>query len=403
MLARRPAVRPWRLSVGLLLVSFILANGAAADQWYISPQVSLRTLYDDNVRLLSVNPVGSFGTIARADAKFGRRTEISNVDIDAGLSNYWYANVSELNTTNGYLGLNSAYQLERSRLGLDARVDYDSSLTSEIATSGLVQVNKRQTRLFVKPSWSYSLSERSTLDLSASYTNVSYEDVQLIPLYNYRVATLDMNGTYLWSERTQLFARLSYQYYDADKVDTRSNSIGLMVGGAYALSESMSLTALAGVRVTSQSTPTLFGSSGDQTSIGPLVDLKLEKRFEVGKLSLDVSQTLLPSSTGELLNTTAGAVALDYPITPRWSFDLNANAYINRYPGGGANINDRNYFDVSPKLTRKLSEWWQLDLAYRFRYQKYQGSANQAVSNAVLLTLRYTWPTEPVGRWSLLH
>jgi outer membrane receptor protein involved in Fe transport len=134
-----------------------------------------------------------------------------------------------------------------------------------------------------------------------------------------------------------------------------------------------------------------------------LVDLKLEKRFEVGKLLLDVSQALLPSSTGELLNTTAGTVVFEYPVTPRWSFDLNANAYINRYPGGGRNINDRNYFSISPQLTRKLSEWWQLDLAYRFRYQKYQESGNNAVSNAVFLTLRYTWPTEPVSRWSLLH
>jgi outer membrane receptor protein involved in Fe transport len=212
-----------------------------------------------------------------------------------------------------------------------------------------------------------------------------------------------MNGIYLWSDRAQLFARLSYEYYDADKVDTRSNSIGLLAGGAYALSESMSLTALAGVRFTSENTPTPRGASGDQTSTGPLVDLKLEKRFEVGKLLLDVSQALLPSSTGELLNTTAGTVVFEYPVTPRWSFDLNANAYINRYPGGGRNINDRNYFSISPQLTRKLSEWWQLDLAYRFRYQKYQESGNNAVSNAVFLTLRYTWPTEPVSRWSLLH
>ena len=403
MRIRRLAARPWRQSVGLSLSLLVLAQGAVAEQWYIEPKASIQTFYDDNVRLESVDPQGSSGTTAQADAKFGRRTEVSNIDIDAGLSNHWYANASQLNTTNGFLGLGTAYQLERSRLGFDARVDYDSTLTSEVATSGFVQVNKRQTRLFAKPSWSYALSERSTVDLSASYTDVSYQDVQLIPLYNYRFASVDVNGTYLWSERAKLFGRLTYDRYQADQVRSSSNSVGLLAGGAYALSETLTLTALAGVRYSNATVPILGGRTEDQTSTGPLVDLSLEKRFEVGKLLLDASQSLAPSSTGELLNTTAATVALDYPITPRWSFVLNAQAYRNRNPGGGENINDRTYFSIVPKLTRKVSEWWQLDLAYRFRYQKYQVSANDAVSNAVFLTLRYTWPTEPVSQWSLLR
>ncbi len=396
-------LRAWPLPAGLALVLLLLSARAAADYWYIAPKASLDTFYDDNVRLSAVAPQSAFGVTGRAEASLGRTTEVSEVAINGGISTRRYGEVSELDGTDGFLGLATTYQLERNRIGLAARMDYDSTLTSEVATSGFVQVNKRRTSLFVKPSWSYSLSERARLELGASYTDVSYQDVELIPLYDYTLAGLSLDGTFLWSERAQLFGRLTYDQYEADQVGVRSDSIGLLAGSAYSFSESLSLTALVGVRHTNAETRSFFGGTTDESSTGPLLDVSLEKRFEVGRLRLTASQALTPSGSGDLVNTSSAGVTLDYPLTARWKLVVNAEAYRNRNPGGDEDINDRDYFSFVPRLRRKLSEWWQLDLGYRFRHQKYSVREDDASSNAVFLTLRYTWPTEPLAQWSFLR
>ncbi|MBK1647121.1 hypothetical protein [Rhabdochromatium marinum] len=381
---RQPS-RPWWLAIATLL-----SLSASAQDWYLQSQASLDSFYDDNVRLTSIDAQSSMGAIVRAETKFGRRTEAEEIAINSGISSRRYTGVSELDRTDGFLGLNAAYQLERSRFDLDMRIDYDSTLTSEVETSGFVQTNKRRTRISAAPSWTYSLSNRASLAFGTRYTDVSYEDVGLIPLYNYQMTSSNLNGTYLWSERMQLFSRLTFDHYEADEVGTSSDTIGLLAGGAYAISERLSLTAMLGPRFATVETPTPFGSSENQDSTGMLVDISIEQRFNVGKLGLSGSQALLPSSSGDLVSTTSAGLALDYPFDSRWSLLLNANAYRNRNPGGEEDINDRDYVAVEPRLRHKLGDWWALDLGYRARYQKYTEQQESALSNAVFLNLDYT-------------
>ncbi|WP_040854707.1 hypothetical protein [Thiorhodovibrio frisius] len=218
-----------------------MSLSASAQDWYLQPKASVDSFYDDNVRLTTIDAQSSVGAVARAEVKLGRRTEAGEVAINGGVSSHRYDAVSELNNTDGFLGLSSAYQLERSRFGLSTLIEYDSTLTSEVETSGYVQTNKRRTRLFVAPSWSYSLSNRASLGVGASYTDVSYQDVGQIPLYNYRMTGGSLEGIYLWSERAQLISRLAYDHYEADGLGTSSDTIGLLTGGAFAISERMSL------------------------------------------------------------------------------------------------------------------------------------------------------------------
>lgn len=378
----------------------LLSGAASAQHWYIAPKASLDTFHDDNVRLSSSNPQSSAGAIARAEVALGRRTEVSEVEIGGEVSSRQYTSLPELDRTDGSLALNTAYQMERSRFGLDTRVDYDSTLTSEVATSGLVQVNKRRTRLYAAPSWSYSLGNRASFELGASYTDVTYEDVGSIPLYNYTMAGATLDTTYLWSERTQLFSRLLYDYYSAEQPGTSSETVGLLLGGAHALSERLSLRALAGPRFATNKTPNALGGTTTTNSTGALVDLSLEKQFNEGELVLSGSQALVPSSSGELVSTTSAGLALDYPIGARWSVLFDATAYRNRNPDGVEDANDRDYVSLQPRLRHELSDWWTVDLSYRLRYQKYRGAENEALSNGVFLTLGYTPGDRPLAQWS---
>lgn len=382
--------------LGLLMPLSTLTH---AEQWYVEPRASLQVFYDDNVRLSITNPISSSGGTATAEVEAGRRSEISEIGLSAEVIARRYADASDLDETDTALGLTSAYQWGLSRFGLDASFDYDSTLTSEVATSGLVQVNKRRERVLVSPSWTYTLSSRAQARAGASYQEVTYEDVELIPLFNYSFATADLTLTYGLSERATLFGRASYAKYDADQVDTTSNSVGAEVGASYALSETMSLTTYAGVRNTKAETPTLFGTEETENS-GPLFQMELKKSFDRGQVRISADRSVVPSSSGTLLDTTALAASVDYKLAPRWSFLFNARGYRNRTPDGESSGYDRDYLSFSPGIRHKLTESLSVDLSYRYRWQEYDASDNDAVSNAVFLSLRYAMPRDPLSRRS---
>ncbi|NEV60737.1 outer membrane beta-barrel protein [Thiorhodococcus minor] len=382
--------------LGLLIP---LSTWVHAEQWYVEPRASLQAFYDDNVRLSVASPVSSSGGTATGEVEAGRRSEISDIGLSAKVIARRYADASDLDETDSALGFTSAYQWGLSRFGLDASFDYDSTLTSEIATSGLVQVNKRRERVLVSPSWTYNLGSRAQARAGASYQEITYEDVELIPLFNYSFATADLTLTYGLSERATLFGRASYAKYDADQVDTTSDSVGAEVGASYALSETLALTTYAGLRNTKAETPTLLGTEETENS-GPLFQLELKKTFDRGQLRVSADRSVVPSSSGTLLDTTALAASVDYELAPRWKFLFSARGYRNRTPDGESSGYDRDYFSFSPGIRHKLTRSLSVDLSYRYRWQEYDSRDKDAVSNAVFLSLRYSMPRDPLSRWS---
>ena len=381
-----------------------VAQPVEADLWYIEPQAILRGFYDDNVRLQPRNAESSFGAIVRGRVELGRRTEVSDIGLSAEVNSRHYSEVSELDRTDGSLNVAWGYQLERHRLGLNAAFDYDSTLTSEEQTTGLVQVNKRRSRFLVRPSWGYALSERTDLEAGFSYEDVSYEDVDVIPLFDYTFARAGLLAGHDLSERLQLLGRFSYDNFEAAQVKTESTAYGIEAGARYRWSETLALSFLAGLRSADSQTPSLEGVLVDSDTTGPLFELNLKKDFLVGGLEFTAERSLLPSSRGTLLDTTGLTLAFDYPVTPLWTFALNARAYRNRNPGDEVSGNDRDYLQIAPRLQRRLSNALRLDLGYRYRWQDREETAQDAAtSNAVFLTLRYVFPREPLGRWSLLR
>lgn len=389
---------------GLLgcLALLLSSTVARADRWYVEPRASLRAFFDDNVRLSPVDPLSTFAATVTVDVESGRRTEVSEIGLKGRLSSSRYADAADLDKTDFAFGLGSAYQLGRSRFKFDGQLDYDSTLTSEISTSGYVQTNKRRQRFQLNPSWLYSLSPRTQVETTLSYEDVSYEDVDVIPLFDYSFTRAALTLTHGLSERAQALGRLSLDRYDASQLGTRSDSYGLEFGASYLLSETMTLTGFAGLRHARSETATELGRE-ETDNTGPLFQLTLRRQLEVGQLRFTAARSMLPSSSGTLLDTTSLGVGLDYPIGPRWTLSLNADGYRNRAPDGESSGNDRDYLSFSPTLSHRLSRSLSLDLSYRYRWQQYDQREDDADSNAIYLGLQYSFVREPLGRTSVIR
>ncbi|EGV33735.1 hypothetical protein ThidrDRAFT_0424 [Thiorhodococcus drewsii AZ1] len=384
--------------VSLLYLPLVLGSSiAVADQWYVKPLAVLEAYYDDNVRLTSRNERNTSVANVRANVKAGRRTEISDIQLGANLTSSRYFEASDLDKTDGSLNALASYDLGRSTFKLNGAFNYDSTLTSEVSTSGYVQANKRRLRFYVQPTWTYQLTPRGSVEMTLSYEDIRYEDVDVIPLYDYDYTTAGLTFIYALSERAQAFTRVTFDRYEASDVGLKSDSTGLLFGASYQLSETLSASAYAGVRQTSSEVPTWLGVQKSDSS-GPLFQFELNKRFEVGGLDFSVSRSMLPSSNGELLDTTSLALSFTRPLSHKWNFRLTADAYRNRTEDDAASSSDRDYFAISPRFEFKLSQELNLGLSYRYRWQKYDLSDEAAVSNSLHLYLTYVFPQKLIGK-----
>lgn len=391
------------IAAGCLLgATAFLSAVARADQWYFEPSAGLRGFYDDNVRLTTVLQQSSVGAIARTRAKAGRRSEVTDIGIDAKLVWNHYTSVPELNSTDGFLTFDAKHRTERDLFGLNASFSYQSTLTSEIETTGVVEVNKPRKTLTVSPTWTHSLSERSSLDLGLSYTDVTYENARLTGLVPYTFGTASLQHTHNLSEITQLFWNLSYDRYTADRLSTQSNSYSLMAGIGHGFSETLSASLLVGIRRSNGSFE-IGGFTINESSSGPIFKGILTKRFETGRLDVEASRVLLPSGEGLLLDSKQLEARFRYKIKPRWDLRVKAFALHNTAPGAFTNRQDRTYFSIEPAVEYHLTRWWTVAASFRYRRQKYADNPNGAASNAVFLDLSYVWPREPVARWSMLE
>lgn len=375
--------------------SFLCSSFAAADQWYFLPSYDLKTFYEDNVRLSINDPQDSFGAEAVARLAAGRAREMSDIAFRAEIRPKWYSDISSFNRTDARFNLAGFQQFERSRLGLDADLEFESTDTSEEQTTGIVQVNKLRTRGFLGPQWRYTVTERLYLNLSASYTDVSYEDVGDIPLFNYTLSRGDGGVLYRFTERLDLFTNISYERYEANAIDSSSDTYGFSLGADYDISETSKIRVSGGFWNSSAEVSAGGGiESSDTTGMSGRV--RLTKEFELGKLMFQADHGLIPSGSGSLQNNTSLALRLDYPLTPRWSLNLAARAYRNENSGLGNNSAERDFVRGSPKLVYQLTPNLDLDLGYQYRFQDREQIAGSATSNAVFLSLRYNGRKVPV-------
>ena len=219
----------------------------------VRAQANLQTGYDDNVRFTSSDAEGAAYVNLDAGLRAIRSSDVSNIRFAFGLAGNWYSGVSDLDNTSGFAGLDLDYRLERHLAAPRTRSRLTVDPDQRSGNHGVrFQFNRQQNTLTVSPGWTYLLSERATLDLSASYQEVAYEDVQNLPLFNYRLGVVDFSGSYLYTERLALIGRISYGRYETQGPTNNYDNVDLMGGAEYQLSETASLSALFGLRRTEQ-------------------------------------------------------------------------------------------------------------------------------------------------------
>jgi hypothetical protein len=355
----------------------------------------MRLRYDDNIHFSVDNEEDDVVRYLSADAAFGVRTEISDVKFTLRLDDTRFRDNSQNDNSGQLLKLDSAYKLGRSLFRLNGSYELDSTLTSELETTGFVQEHKRRIKKSLSPSWSYDLTERASTQLGYSYTDVSYEDAELTSLSGYRYDSLFAALSYRMTELSQISATATASVYDSES-GTEYDTRGLRFGFSSMLSETLSTNLSVGVNRSSSSSNTAESTS----DTGLTLDLSLKKSWEISSLSGTLSISESPSGDG-MRHTTKLGIGYNRKLSPRTTFSVNTSLIKNSSGGGrDDDSDDRRYVLFEPRLSWKATRWWTISTSYRYRAQEYTASDNGvARSNAIFINVAYVWPRESMSPW----
>lgn len=377
----------------VLAITVPLAVQAA--EWSAEPKISLRTGYNDNIRLTAADHDSVWETALSPSVKFGVAQENQGLSGDARLS---------IRRFTGGNGRESSDVLDREdyhfntdawhntlRDSFKANLDFtrDSTLDSELDETGNV-VDDRATRerFTLGPSWTRVLTELTRLELTYQYTNVDYSDdpgLQDLVNYDYHVASASLLRQF--TPRIQATLAAGYSSYQPE-TSLDSDTLSLQAGLSNNFSETLVASFLAGLRRTTSDTLPI---GTDDENDSPIYSASITKNLETGMLSASLTRSSKPGGQGELLDVTRLVLLGEHKFTEtlRTSLRVEYSEDENIVNQGVVSSQDtEKFFRITPKIHWRWSRAWSLAGEYQYATNEDAGS-KEATRNAVYVTLSY--------------
>lgn len=396
---------------GTLFTTLVFPLSIQAAEWSAEPRISLRSGYNDNVRLTTADHDSVWETALTPAVKFGVAKENQGLFGNAFASIRRFSGGSGSESSNildreDYHLQTNAYQ-NTQRDSLKANLNYtrDSTLDSELDETGQVIENRAtRERLTLGPSWTRTLNEQTQLTLDYQYTTVSYTDApKVTDLVGYDYDVFSSSLVRQFSPRIQGTLSASYSSYEPD-TGFNSETINIQAGLSRNFSETLVASFLAGRRETTSDTltgtgfviggiPVPTGTTKDELDTsGSVYSASISKILETGSISASLSRAASPSSDGELLETTQLILSGEHKFTETLRSTLRVqyskNETIVNSIGRETDQTDETFFRVMPKVSWRWRREWELAGEYEYAENEDRFS-NTATRNAFYLTLSY--------------
>jgi hypothetical protein len=417
--------------LSFLISSILWPSSLKAKEIYLQPSISFQMEYDDNKRLKTNRfdniDTSAFGFITRAAAKVGVRSDRYEIALNNQVIINRYISDFDLDSDDFNINLKAGYSFtERSRFGFSGSYTRNTTLSSELDSdnsdgTGLVQDNITRHKWSVSPDWSYVLSEKQTLQASYSHSEISYGESELGSFVDYNIDLGSLSINQQWTSLFSSFISVSAMYYEVPSMngsfDLNQNGsdfdgfkgvfegsqeiteYSATVGAEYQISQTWSANAHVGVRFTNtEATRKNFFNDGSISDVptssdtqGLVYSVGVNKQFETGEASLVYSRSTSAQGDGRLQVRDSFKAHYGYEFSRKLQLSLDGSIDNSSSATNGDASNDRVYYRVRPSIRWAFDRQASLTAGYQYRRQKYEGSDDAAVSNAVFLTFSYRW------------
>jgi len=367
-------------------VSALISSNAPAAEWSSDVSAFLRQEYNDNITMTAAPHKAVLGNTASTLLALNRRDELLQVTASA-LGEYTaYIGESGLNFGSYDLKLTPVYQSGRAAWTLDGEMKQDVTLGSELRETGVVLTRDKRRFESASPSLSWSLTERSSIRVQYAYTHVRYPGTNP-GLVDYEAQVADVDWLVSPTEKDTLTTTVRYLDYRTSSTGFTSQDYSLQEGLKHEFTETVRGELSAGADYTVSNSGAGASAPTDR-QWGGLLNASLEQQSEVMLSKGSVSQEVLPSGGGYLVQTQhlSGLIRreLFQPVT---AF-VTADAYWTTALGTN-NVPNGQYYTTSAGLSWRFKEHWTVDATYRYGYSDYQHATEAVTANAVYLRIAY--------------
>jgi len=416
------------LSKLLPALVLLLTTPCQAAEWSAEPRISIKSGYNDNIRLTTAEHDSVWETDVTPSIRFGVASENSGLfgNADYSVRRFFGGNGRESSDTldreDAHFNTNAYTRTPRNEFTGFINFTRDSTLDSEFDETGNV-IDERATRIRISigPGWSYNLTELMRLNTNYSFTRVDFSDDPGIDdniEYDYHVVSGSLTREF--TPKVQATVSSSYSSYQPE-TNQDSNTVNVQVGIRRNFSETLTTDWLAGMRKTNSDTarlipkgfcvgadpgakfpqcpggfPAVTGSSinkGNTSDTGTAYSASITKLLESGNLSLTASRTSTPASDGDLLDATRFIFNGAYRLTEALRVSLRAeHSKIETIASATAGLNDRDdrtLYRIVPRVSWRWQREWEISGYYEYANKDEDNVSKDATRNAVYLTLTY--------------
>jgi len=398
-----PAARAG-VSLVIGLAGGIVPGAGWGAEWSVQPAVSAAVGHDSNPLLaIGAHESSSVASITPS-MRIRGKTERSGIDVGLALNYRYYSSDQVEDSDRQILSFNSFSQTsERTKLGLsgefrrddlrqitDSAVDVDGGRDSDV---GLIQTDVTRNWRTLRPSWTRSVSERSSVQLSYEFTDVGFDNAAGTGLVDYTDQNLALTYSRNINPRDSFNVTASDSRFRASAVDNSTDTSRLLFGIARAFSE----TSNGSLAVGASKTRATVGNNVDRSS-GFVLEANAREVSDTMELDGTISHDVSPSGIGQSIQSDQLRVRLVRGLTPKLGFSLRATILKNKVLEGSDPNVDRRYYEIEPALDYQWMPQWFFRAAYAYRYQKFDVDPASATGSAVYVGVAYNWRRQFFGR-----
>lgn len=390
---RQKTPQPGRptLLYAALASAMLLAPQSSVAAWGYEPFVSGTTQFNDNIRFVTTNLEDSTVLNVEAGVDFVTEVEATRFQVTPKIRHNQYLSEGDLDSDEQFLDVKVEHQGERTSLVLNVGYANQSALTSELEDTGNVSASASSKRLQITPIWGYRLTPLSSVMVEFSFRDITWDNQENTNLSDNDSTNLVLGYQRKLSPHTDANLRVASSEYSSPDTDYESTTNSIQAGVTKRYSERTEGEFLIGAWDSE-----LTQLSVTENSTGTMASLGFKHSTETASHKIVVSQSVVPSSAGQIREDLRLTLDSSFRLNPALSWGATVYLQQSDQVASLSNEEKRDYHSFSPYIAWNINAELTLTGRYNLAAQTIDRDAPavdvDAERNEVGLTLTYRKP-----------
>ena len=383
MKLRSPCLFLWIMCYVVLSCLIVLPANAA--EYIVTPSITARETYDDNVFYYDVE---DFEHLVSPGLDFEARTERGKVQVFLNGDISEYQRHDELNTVDqSYWVSADIFTTATSQIGVSGNYIRDYTFTSALEELGVAAERSIRTATRIQPNARIELDSNNSLEYLYSLNKTQYrldtypdhrsQDLRIIYIHK------------LKNELTSLSLQLggSQSDYTIGNETGRHQGLQILAGIDHPVSETFKLTLKAGVRYTKSD----FPGAGVKRDEAVVITSGFLWGFERTTVSANLTRDFFSSIYGEDVTRDRINAALRYRIKENLNCALTV-AYNRSETEGFYQKEKSEYYSVRPSVDYRFNEYVSMQLGCSYNRTENKITDHSEERNRIFMQISVVYP-----------